>query len=299
MTEKFNSYLNLGQSDLETALINRKLKNGIMSREASLLNAADVVNYLSAWGSKLSDEDREDEDREDELETVENRNLLKVPTRMYELIKEGDFERKDDDVKTLSGGKTRKLHCIFPAGVPGNLKYRLHSCFCVNCKKEEYGDCTNKDFTKGHFTYGFVTKSGKEVLENEMEEGMLIRDASEGDEGPEDDYLIHSNSSMDIEKLNEKDFILVRIRDKSSAYTYVARVISTSPDTNAVIVDYYKKSSYGRAGEEVFQKFDHPDYVDVEIDGKDVVCVLPEPEPNSKSKTRELLKFRCKLNVSG
>ena len=51
--------------------------------------------------------------------------------------------------------------------------------------KKEYGDCTNKDYRKGHFTYGFGPKSVKEVLDNEMEEGMLIRDASEDDGGPE------------------------------------------------------------------------------------------------------------------
>lgn len=285
----------LGQSDLETALINRKLKNAIMSREVCLMNAADIVNFLSAWGLQLSSEGEEP--------TIEGENLEKNSSsqlRRYELINKGDYDQTErDDVKTLSGGKTRKLHCILPAGVEGGLKFRLHSCFCVNCKQEEYGDCINKEFTGGHFNYGFVTKSAREELDNEMDEGMIIRDASEENDGPEDDYLVHSKSSVEIDKLNEKDYILVKMREKSTEYTYVARVISTNPETNTLMVDYYKKSMYGKIGEELFKRYDHQDYVNVEIDGKNVVFILPQPEPNSKSKTRELLKFKCKLNVSG
>ena len=63
--------------------------------------------------------------------------------------------------------KTKKLHCIIPTGVARNLKFRLHSCFCVNSENKEYGYCTNKDYLKGHFTYRFVTNRVKEIIDNE------------------------------------------------------------------------------------------------------------------------------------
>ena len=256
------------ESDGVTGEISKKVRNAIKSRRYIIQNAESMQDFLIKECSK------------DYVFKLISEDNLKT-------IKE-DFERVK--LSVLSDNCTRTLHNIKPASEIGKFLTRPFSCFCSNCKEDNYEHCQNKEFTNGRFTERRLplieTDSDNnhdnhhdDTEDDDMDVYLEVNDSL----GKEIEIKKQAISFEDVEKAAPRDddpsrkdtFVIVMARNENETESvrFVAQLLSLDED-QSIWVEYLK-AVY--ASPEIYERYPNREKETYTVDIDDLIMFLPDP----------------------
>ena len=219
----FGSEHGKGESDAETGIYSKQIRDAVKSESALLSNASEMCNFLAE-------------------NNKENRIFKEFTNIDLKSIYE-DFDGVS--ISTLSGNCTRALHQIAPTKKIDYLLTRRFSCFCESCTLGEYDKCKNKSFTLGKFKRRKLPTNLPDIDSNSDEE-----DDDENTIHPNDEIFDYENLTNQIEvqqeeiemcNLNINDFIITSLSAGNKLKYYVAQIQGVDIDNDEVIVDYLEQ----------------------------------------------------------
>ena len=214
------------ESDGVTGMISKKVSNAIKSRRYLIKNAKDMLDFLS--------------------ESFEKK------TYIFKLITCADMQPIKDEFeslkyKVLSGNCTRKLHQIKPSGKKDEVyMIRPFSCFCPNCKNNNFNGCTNINFTKGNFN--------RQILPSNLTNFDNVNQADEECDDRQDDYTFAIDEDVGVEieikkyklkqeylKIDKFVIVVTKSTDDRSSKQHVARITDIKDQAeNFIFVEFFK-----------------------------------------------------------
>ena len=268
-----------GPSDAETGLISMRLDHAIKSRQIKIQNAEQMCNFLKS-NRELNEIYEDIEDNEDDII---------YDKRIFKLVKEDDpdlqflIEKfKGVKVNTLEGNCTRSLHQIKASSDKGFLLQRPFSCFCSNCRAENFSGCLNVGFTEGSFKKVKLPKY-EDDIENEIENEEEIEDITQifDEKDPEDDEVIQlENQNLTFEDLKLESYVVVSVPvEKANKTTtlshYVAKIVKLQEGED-IDIDFLDQD---KCHHEKFKEDSQVRDFQYVTELKNIIMLLPDPQP--------------------
>ena len=221
----FGSEHGKGESDAETGIFSRQIRDAVKSEASVLSNANQMCEFLI----KNNKEDR-----------------------VFRIFTEADLEPIYEDfrgvnVSTLEGKCTRSLHQIMPTNKKGLLKIRPFSCFCKSCILDKCDSCENISFTGGEYKSKKLPSKSRNVSCDDLND-------SEYDEENDDDNLMdheefHNESDLPSElqikqeeihlsDLKPMDFVITSLEKRSKNQYFVAQIQEVDEENDTLVMNY-------------------------------------------------------------
>ena len=254
----FGSEHGKGESDAETGIFSRQIKDAVKSEKTVLSNASQMCEFLR-----------------------ENNK----GNRIFRIFTAADLKYIYDEfigvsVATLKGNCTRSLHQIMPGKKTGLLLTRRFSCFCKSCTLDMYASCENKNFTLGKFKSRELPSNVKNDSSN---------DTNSENEEEDDDNVIHPNDGIfndgdqieikqekiNICDLNENEFIITSLKKGKKLFYFVAQIQKVDNDSNKVVIDYLRQHNEHL---DIFHKTEIDREINYEVGLEDIIMRLESPQ---------------------
>ena len=256
----FGSEHGKGESDSETGIFSRQIKDAISSETCVIDNASQMCDFLR------------ETNKEDRIFRIFTESDLKY---IYD-------EFKGVDVATLEGNCTRALHQIMPHKKNGSLLTRPFSCFCKNCQSDRFDSCKNKMFTKGKFESRILPCKDSNIscnatnidYEEDLEDNSIDQDDLYNECKLPDEMQIKPKE-ISISDLDAMDFVITTVREGAKIEYFVAHILDIDLETNEVIINYLDQHSQHQ---NVFFKTDKLKWNHYAVPVKNICTKLPTPE---------------------
>ena len=250
------------ESDAVTGVISKKISNAIKSRLHVICNAKDMLEFLT--------------------------NNSDQGNYFYKLIKDTDMEKIIDEFKgttlqVLTGKCTRTLHQIKPCEKrKGSFLYRPFSCFCINCKLENFKYCKYKDYTKGNFkretlkTANLNADNVNEEIEDCVDDYDLEYDFTQDMQ----EEIKITQQNINRENLKIGNFIVIKAKDENVKEKHVVQIYDIEDeDKNIIKVEFFKnfRDDTCKVHYDVYVKTNPIDDIPYDLDFDQIVMLLPEP----------------------
>ena len=258
----FGSEHGKGESDAETGIFSRQIRDAIKSDASFLNNASQMCQFLK-------------ENNKEE--------------RIFRLFTDTDLKDIRDEfvgvsVATLEGKCTRSLHQIIPSKKTGILLTRPYSCFCQSCSVDMTNNCENKAFTLGKFI-------PRKLPSNDTKISCNLTNSEDDEEEDNEDNCIDPDDNMfkkdamkelkirkidyDISDLEAMDFVITPLEKGTRIHYFVAQIQEVDKENKKLLIDYLRQHNFH---EDIFHKTEIEVDKDYWVSLTDIIMKLRAPE---------------------